>query len=328
MKKHFTLLLLIFGVAVFAQHFEDYTKITAYTVYEEFDDGPCSVRGYVEEGEAFVKKVSIVDCKEMILQLLDAKRKSGRWKSVDHFCRPGWIGGQLVPNMIVLEYNKFRDTIYMTEGLKCVFNPDKEKAYRDEKEEIRKILSKNRQLKAFVEADFATLYRTVLRNFESAKDSVDIAEVFKSDNLYNYSSEAIQRLVGDFDFKEKTISYKKLDDDSWKSTETMLCDKDYAHFEFENNRLEKVRVDSLYANDDRFINPNLSTVCRFKPGDSIKLLTARFPESAKNITIFRDYFPNEDGTYTLEVALKSKKGRVYYILEGDVISRIEVFFDY
>jgi hypothetical protein len=320
-------LLFLFSAPAFSQPFDDYTKITAFSIFDEPDDGPCSVHSYATNPEfsTWVRQFEIVDCKEIILDLLAIQKESAHWKSNEYECRPGSIGGNRVPYMVALQLNKFRDTLYFTDDLRSIFVPGKQRLFNDSEAKVRKALAKNVTLYEFFMTDFTALQRKAFQFEANALDSVALSDVSHK-SLYGLSIEQVDKAIGGFDRKLQSVESIRLIDGSWETTIVSSADKDDVEYSFGDG--QRIMMFQVYYNEDSFDDSRKASVLGFAAGDDEAKLVKRFPLSAQSFAIRKQYFKDSEGIYDLGINLRDDKGRIYFYLKDGKIIRIQVVFQY
>jgi len=123
------LLFLLLPICCFAQN----TKVTAYRLVNENDDGPCSVKSYIRWSEGGPLSYVTAESNDVAFarDLLTLKNLSKKWKKEKHFCTPLSLSSDMTHNMFVIEYNGKNDTILADKYNTMIVFPDKAKRYLD-----------------------------------------------------------------------------------------------------------------------------------------------------------------------------------------------------
>ncbi|MFL9837650.1 hypothetical protein ABS768_09095 [Flavobacterium sp. ST-75] len=206
--RHLYLLLLFSYAACFSQK----AKIIAYRLLVEDDDGPCSVKIYVEEYRKLGFKgfswyvMAESDDEKLAERLLSLKKEAKEWSGVPHGCgnNYGVIGaGGMIHNMIVVEKEEFRDTLFTTADNNRIVFPEMTKAYIDEKGVFKESLTGI--IKEFFEFDF-TKDIEGMRMIDFPSENPDIV-LFKSKNLKGFTKDKFEKQFGKLTLVDKVNNY-------------------------------------------------------------------------------------------------------------------------
>jgi len=309
--KHLSLLvLLLCGVCHAQEAFENYTKVTAYRLVGEYEDGPCSVIGYVQQERKTGKYIQAAQSYDARLayNLLKFKKEAlAQWPKKDLKCN----NNETIPNMFVVEINKFRDTIYTTAGNCSVFFPKEEADYFDGLNSITASLTP--EMAAFFDRDYKTEFAT------RKIDSIPYAKVLINNKpLYKTTRKGFEKSIHKFQLV-KTDS---------------VFDPDSSHKTYWLNDIEiqfdglKGEISQLTAIRTSYIFPekHALTIDGILLGDNEEKLFEKFPESTR----YRNWgaaFNDLNNNYAYEVGLKNSfNGYVIFYIRDKRITTIEVNF--
>lgn len=295
--KH--LLLLFFTVTCFAQN----TKIIAFRLVNEDDDGPCSIISYVKwHNEGFQNYVTAESSDSTFAEnLLSLKKISKKWKKRNHFCESRTIGGDMTHNMFTIEYKGKRDTILTTYNNEMIVFPGTGIAYVDENQVLKKMFTGN--IKEFFEHDFNKQIRAL---FMPENDSITSDKIlYKGEPAINFISK---------DFKSQLSQFKHISSDS-------VYNEIKRKYAYTNDTVQfyKNNIDITLTSPDS--NWNIDWV---KPGDSEELLFQKYPTSTKipkyNLIKYEDI----KRKYFYWVELIGNKGSITYHIKDHIIEKIEI----
>ena len=318
------LLLLIISNSFSQDKFENKTKLTFYKLINEYDDGPSHINGYLKDNTTyFTQKVTIENCDKIILDLLKIKRKSKKWKYSKFDYSKSCIGCDVVESMLVLEYNNYSDTIYYSPKNNSIISLNENMEQYDERNQILKIINSNSTLQSFNDLKFNE-YLEFLRNFKSDSISIDDIKIDRK-NLYKLDEKELSEAVGGFhsstifseiyndwkiekSFERNNSKYTFYDSDKIKKIELALNkskledESDFFEFEIEIN--------------DRLIQPNE------------KYIVEIFPRYREYLNLKREYFYDQDGTYSMKIDFIDNKGNLEFIFENEKLISIVINYIY
>lgn len=302
--KH--LLLLLFTTTCFAQN----VKVTAYRLVNEHDDGPCSIKSYIDDSKYFLAYVTAEsDDIEFAQNLLKLRKASKKWKKQNHYCRLGSLGGDMTHNMFVIAYNGKNDTILATyDNSKIVF-PGKAKCYADEKGILKSIFPEN--IKLFFSYDFNNQIHSW---FTEKRDSISADKVyFRNENAYELTEQKFKQqyeyelIVADTSFQTR---------EEYTIRKTYLSNRDTLSFH-NSESLDEIIIDD--KNSD-------CTVHGLKVGDNESALISKYPNSVRAKIFYNIRFEDLQRTYYYVVDLKNKKGSISFYVRDKIIHKIIITF--
>lgn len=320
----------IFSLFSLFAHSQDRQKEDSFIIlnrlYEEPDDGACNL--FLDKYFFSSKKIkcspSIIDDFKKI------KKRSSSWKKGREGCFEKCIGCLRIENQLILKSKNYLDTIYfnINEYERVIIDGN---SYIDSKNEIYKIISKNKELKDFFDAPIRGYYREI---FDYPSDSLSVNE-FKIGNqiVYNKNLRELDSII-----RFESIIYTETEDRRFHN-DKIETDKNYECWQTNNNSynkyyfdkngiIQKIKIDEIekYNQLDKF---GYFEIFALKIGDNEQKLIEKFPNSCKYISHLREYFRNiNDNTYAVEVNFIDQKGFVVFYLKDGFITSIEVTFDY
>ena len=300
--KHLLLLIILFTTACFAQN----VKVTAYRLVHDHEDGPCSVKTYVENPLMSYQTYVTAESDDSIFaeNLLKLKKEARKWRKTDYFCSARVIGGSMIHNMFVISYNGVNDTILSTLYNDMIIFPGEEKAYSDKKEVLKKMLPRN--ITEFFKHDFRSQIRSLY--FPEENDSIT------SDKILYQEKHAIK--IFNKDFEKDTGKFKLVNRDSLYND----IEREYAF----NN-------DTIFFHEDdikiTITNPDSGwNVGGLKVGDTEELLKSKYPESTKIQKYSLIRYEDIQRQYFYWVILKEKKGNITYFIKDHLIEKIKIYY--
>jgi len=195
--KYLFLLLLCCNIVLGQKKYPDRIKVTAYRLVDEYDDGPCSIISYFEEGTIgyYIRGVESYDSK-FAYRLIELKEEAQKkWKKKDLWCSDRCIGCETIPNMFIIEINAYRDTIYTTRDNASIFIPSKQKEYLDLKNKLSTAFPKE-IAELFKEDFYDEMYFPILDSI--ASDNV----LLNNKLLYRMTRKSFETSVSKFDIIE------------------------------------------------------------------------------------------------------------------------------
>lgn len=302
----YIILLLAISASCLAQ-----TKVTAYRLIVESDDGPCSVKNYVEtyDSDIFLYYVMAeFDDEILVNKLLSIKQQSKNWKSIGFNCNDGVIGGDIIHNMFVIENKGKNDTIFTTRGNGQIVFPDENKAFIDKSYILNKALTGS--IKEFFEYNFGKDLQGMLFGEELESISVE-SVVYKEKNLYGYTKEKFEEEFGNLIFAEEIESYPE---------GQILYEFEGNFYTFDVNGL-LIRIDVLTANTSwQFDNQNI--------GSKVEALKKDYPISMSFNVIYTVKFEDFKKENLHWIMLEEDKGALNYWIKDGKLDGYEIYFDY
>lgn len=320
--RYLVVLLLLSGVCRGQDEFEDYVKVTAYRLIQEYDDGPCSIIRYLEGngiGSDYVKAIETDDvafAKRLIVLKKEAKKE---WPRYNVWCHDRCIGCPTVDKMFIIEVNKYRDTILLMDN-HYIYSPMEKEMLFDKTGVISKILPLT--FKDFFEHDFAPYdqrYHTI--------DSISKSKIlYKGKELYDYRRKEFEKDFGSFHLITTTI-------DSLFSTPEPSQVFYYNNLRLEMDKQNRIDLANLYFPDhrgDMYGDESEFSVIEIKGGDSEEKLLAKFPNSAKNkyYKTIRMKLSELEDDYFYQVKISGDAGWINFHIKNHHIKEIEVEFKY
>lgn len=297
--KKILFLLLITSLA----YSQDKAKVTAYRLIEGFDDGPCSIKSYVKYHNEFSESYVTAESNDSIFiqNLLKLKTTAKKWQKRQHGCARGW-DMDMIPNMFVIESGFKKDTVFTYYGNDRIIFPEKNVAYLDKEEVLRKMLPKN--IKDFFEHDFLSQLRS--KSFLEKNDSVT------ADKILLNGKRATE--IFDVDFDIHPGNFRKIReiplDNYTEKTYTFNNDTVYQY-----DKQVKITITNSNSGWD---------VGGLKVGDSEKKLIALYPLSTSIQKYYHIRYEDNVRNYFYWVLLADKKGSITYFIKDHVIDKIEI----
>lgn len=314
--KYFILLILLTGYLSHAQKdYPDYTRVTYYTLVSEYDDGPCNIKSYVEEGVvgSLVQGIDSFDA-ALATKLLLIKKESQNWKYKGFWCDRKCIGCETIPNMFIIEINSKYDTIYTTANNKHIFDPKLQRVYFDTNQKLLTALPKD-----FIAFSKNSFYEELRR---PTLDSVAVGKVlFYNKPVYNYTCNDFKQEIGKFDFVKSDSAVGREEHN----------DRDYhfknANFKFDDNTKklkEFTETESGYSNKE-----SGTGFCGISIGAKEDTVIKTFPLSSryKRYVLPRFSLDELKDDYFYEVRL-SGAGYINLYIKEKRIYKIEAYFYY
>ncbi|RZJ72918.1 hypothetical protein [Flavobacterium sp.] len=219
------------------------------------------------------------------------KKKGGKWRKISWPCKPGMIGAEQIPVLLVFKANRVNDTLFLSEDLRYVFDPKKGRSRMDEKSEIKKLLFADAKMRPLFEPDLRRLYSESIARYKP--DSVSFANI--GIPLYDLHLNDRLRLSRDF---------------GWE-------------FSVEENKVSAAKIDLEKAK-----GRISEEVFGIKLADPESKVVSLFPSSTKDIGTIRTYFPNSDGSYTVGVRISENRGWCDFVLKDAKVVAIALEFLY
>lgn len=304
MKYLLTLLLFYSNLHQSQNKPDDLTSLEIIHYFGELNFSRCNMNGYPilvspeyfnndEQVKYFTKNEKIV--KSLYSIYINAKK----WRKRKRDLYEDFYGNKNLRNMFIIEYNKFKDTIYTTIDNKELVFKDGEFIYRDDKNEIRNTLGN--EINEFLDKNF--------------KDKYDEISKVKIDSINDISKIRINNIPIDklnkFDFENKIGPYIIINTESILNTETSEYDinssyffdfENYIKFENENGTISylsiKYNTDNIkFSIDNRII----------QIGEKSEELKNIFINSFKKVKLENELSNINNGNYTVELKLISNQ---------------------
>ncbi|KGO83186.1 hypothetical protein Q763_04030 [Flavobacterium beibuense F44-8] len=302
--RHLYFILLFSYAACFSQQ----VKIMAYRLINEDNDGPCSIAAYLKEaGTDYFYSYVTAQSTDTIManRLLAINREAKKKKGVEFWCEPGTLGGDMIHNMIVIEKDAVRDTIYLTRQNTYIVFPDEDKAYPDNKLVLRKSLTGT--IKEFFDFDFQKDLRSM---FMSDVEKIPLNKVFfKGKNIKGFTKNKFEKEFG---------KLNKLDEN--KSYDGLVVNYSFEGdiYSFTNDVLDSVEVnnpDSGWEIDGLYI------------GSKQELFLENYPISMSFNVISSKKFEDYKKKQLHWLRFNESTGSIGYWIKDGVLDRFSVFYN-
>lgn len=300
--RHLYLILLFSYTACFSQQ----AKITAYRLINESDDGPCSIATYLKEDDTdyFSNYVTAQSTDTVMAnRLLAINREAKKKKGVEFWCGEGTLGGDRIHNMVVVEKDNIRDTIYLTQQNSYIVFPNEHKAYPGSKLVLRKSLTG--VIKEFFEFDFQKDLRSM---FMGNIDKIPLNKVlFKGKNLKGFTKDKFEKEFG---------KLKKLD-------EKLSYDGAFVSYSFEGNVysfINDVLLDNVEVN-----NPDSGwEIDGLSIGNKQELFLEKYPVSMSFNVISSKKFEDYKKEQLHWLHFSENEGSIGYWIKDGVLNRFSI----
>lgn len=322
MKK--ILVFLICFNTSFAQKFENLTRLEYSKAYNEVTD--CSCNLFRDEQYANVVKEEILNCENLVLELINFKKNLKQLRSIKACCpteKGHWnLGCESYYNRLVYQFNKFTDTIFFNNDNKSTEIYTKYRTYFDNKNLLLKIIQKNDALSNLNKID---LDRKFIEYNETPNDSISSEKItINNSNLYNKKREEISSLVKiennydyfkDFGNHRNNVGIYTLYNNRIDSYLKIIIKENQPISSFELIESSSSSENSF----EYFIDGN-------NVGDDVKKLITKYPSSTKHIENLSKYFKNNNSEYDYEILVNITKnvGLVIFQIKDNKIYKIIV----
>lgn len=301
--KHI-LLLLIFNSICLAQE----AKVTAYRLLIEDDDGPCCVKYYIEDDNTdyFFNYVTAQSTDTVMAnRLLAINSKAKKKDGVDFWCEQGAFGGDMIHNMIVVEKENIRDTIYLTRQNTYIVFPYEHKAYPDNKHILKKSLTGI--IKELFEFDFTRDIKG-MRMIDFPTEDPGIV-LFKGKKLEGYTKYEFEKQFGKLTLIDKLNNYGR---------EEVVYSFNGDIYIFEDDaKLINVEVN----------NPNSGwEIDGLSIGSKQEFLSEKYPESMSFNAIWSKNFEEYKREQLHWLLFKEDKGSVSFWIKDGALDRFIVYY--
>lgn len=315
----YILIVSLFTSILFSQNKTNtYTKVIAYRLVDEYDDGPCNILSYFKEEKVIGYYLQAIESKDenLAYNLIKLKKEAKKWKNKSRSCMKGQLGDEVIPNMIIIKTENCADTIYMTRDNKSVFIPSEQKEYFDKNNNLNKILPKH--FIDFFKKDFSI----EIHDYYSNMDSISLDKVaINKTQIYGFDRKDFERNFNKFDiiitdslfYSDEIEIYKQYTLNSLKLNFTNNYGKiDYIYDKYNDNDYKdtyKLSVDDIYVGDPEH-----------------KIISKYY--SAK---LFRNWgapLDNINGDHNYKIKLQNNAGYAIYYIKDNIVDSISVTFGY
>jgi hypothetical protein len=297
--KKLLLSLLLFPLLCLGQSYGNYTKVTAIRMVNPHREGYTTLKGFVEEGDRIGARIQGVQEEDEALAfaLIALKKQAKDWQK------------KSLP-MYVVQINRFRDTIYTTEGNASIYFPDEEMEYMDPGNFINGALTE--KLCFLAERNFKGEFLT------HQNDSLPVSQLLlNGKGIYGHTRKGFEKNLQKFDrvatdsiFGKKKISVDKT---FWINNYVMKFEKKLSNF------TAMVLPGADYPQKAVF------TAGGIQLEDSEEKLALAFPCSLE----YRNWGAspyNMGDNYYYTVHLTENKGYVLFYIKNKKVDKIEVEF--
>lgn len=324
--KYITLLLLL-SSCCFAQGYDN-TKVTAYRLINTYSGGPCTIKGYMEKEKRLGYYIQAVQSSDnnMAYNLLRLKKEAkDTWEKKPLLCENKNTQKEVapnvfinidnpdvtvIPNMYIVEVNRYKDTIYTTDKNLSLFFDDEESEYPDVKKQIDSVLTND--FKMFFARDMA------LEWSENKPDSLDYSKLLiNGKSLYKHTRKGFEKNIHKFQLARTDsvfVPELNLRKEYWLNNIKVIF-----------SPTGQIATLNAYNMENVFTEPIEFTIDGVKAGDPEELLYECFPNSTK----FRNtgaLLTNINNNYYYSVQLIGTEGYVLFYIKDNVIKEIEVTF--
>lgn len=288
---------------------QEATQITAYRLINEDNDGPCSVASYVKNNTALKQKYfnSYVLAEDnnpaLAKKLLEINKTAKSWSKHKSFYCYESFSSYSIHNMITVKISTITDTVYTDQDFLWIIFPDKEIAYRDEAQVLKKSLTGI--IKEFFEHDFWKQLRA--RFVENERDSITTGALL-------YKGRSGMAFINNF---EKDFQGYRL-----VMTDTSYTDVRKTYIQ-ENDSIK------FYGDTPHLIISDSNTpwdIDGIKPGDPESKLFEKYPASTQTQLFYHIRFEDIKRMYYYPVTLKGGAGSISYCIKDNIVTTIEVYF--
>jgi hypothetical protein len=327
--KHLALLFFLVCSFCHAQQTYDNTRVTAYRLINTFKNGPCTIKGYMKQEERlgyYIQAVQSTDNK-LAYDLLRLKKEAKEtWKkdsltcgvkitrreiAPNAFMNEEKQYGTVLPNMFVVEVNRFRDTIYTTANNLSIAFPEEQTQFIDDK----------KQLDAAFTDDFRKFFTRDLTAELAANvsDSIPYGRLLINEKkLYKHTRKSFERDITKFQVVRTDSVFGQL---TTIETEYWL-NNIRIKFSNQNKQITELKATKMNYN---FPNAAVFEVDGIKIGDSEEMLYECYPNSTK----FKNWGASVNditNNYYYDVQLIGTDGYIMFYIKDKVINEIEVSF--
>jgi len=312
MKYITPLLLLLTSLCYAQQNYGNFTKVTAVRVVRDKDYGPCSISGYVKQAPFTGVKLQAVqyDDEQLAYALVALKKEAKQWERKPLPCTSDkTFEGVAIPNMYIVQINRYRDTLYTTTGNASLYFPEEEAEYVDATGKLNGLL--NEELCFFFDRNYADEFIT------HRGDSIAATEVrMNGKSLYGQKRKS---------FEKNIEKFQTIRTDSVFAKDVQVVKE----FWINNYKLKfnakGVHTINAYTVGYEFpINIDY-TVAGIKIGDPEEKLYALYPCSTEYKNWGAD-ISDLNNNYYYELHFTEEKGYAIFYIKNKKINEIEVAF--
>lgn len=281
-----TVIFLLLTATVYSQQ----AKLTTYRLINPVDDGPCSIKSYVEHPDVFSGSFVTAesDDPKLIEKLLSIKANCKKWPQKPLYCEKRMVGGDEIPNMLVIT-GKRNDTIFTDKTNRWIIFPEQRKAFSDEKGIFKASLSGS--IKDFFDYNFDKQLR--VKFLIETVDSVSV-------NSISYRGQALKNNV-----IEIPETQEKFRLGTGNSKKIYVTGNDTITIDI-NDKAGPFSVDGL------------------RPGDSEQQLKKHYPVSSSIPVFYHTRFEDMQRKYYYLVTIEQGVGYVVFMIADGVIESIQI----
>lgn len=323
MKRIF-FLLFVFNIS-FSQKIENLTRIEYSKAYNEATDCSCNI--FRDSQYANVVKEEILDCENLVLELIKYKKKLIRLKSIKACCpteKGVWnLGCESYYNRLIYQFNKFSDTIYFNNDDNRTEVYTKYKTYFDDKNLLLNIIRKNIE---FSKLNKINLDKAFREYYEAPNDSISIEKINISNfNLYSKKREEISNSLK----IENNYEYSRDYRDSLGIYTLFSCRKD-SFIKIIIRENQSISSFEISPSDDCAFDEFNYFIDNIRTNDKIEKLVSKYPNSTKHIENLKKYFKNKTLEYDYEILINliNNFGNVIFQIKDGLVNKITVNYKY
>lgn len=269
-----------------------------------------------------IKKVKINNCDELVLSLIDLKEKSKKWNNCDS-CSFLDIGGDRILNKIKYSINGFSDSLYFNydENIKAIYDLKNKIAYSEKKHELLNVIYKNEKIKSFFKFDLEKIYYGYQFSCDTIK-SIEIQVLNKE--VLNEKINVFTEFHDDFE----VFYVKKSKWNDFKPIYNTIISKNHTYkFEFDiEENIESIKIKKNYPIEDYNFDDDFNII-GIRLGDSEEKLIKQFPNSSIYINEIKEFYRNNDGTYSILLKIEERKySCIEFVLQNEIIKEINISF--
>lgn len=283
---------------------DDLTSLQVIHYFGDLNFSRCNMNGYPvlvdpeyynssEQIKYFTKNQKIV--KSLYSIYVNGKK----WKKRRRDIYEDFYGNKNLRNMLILEYNGFKDTIYTTMNNKELLYKDGEFIYSDDRDKIKNALGD--EINNFLNENFK-------ENFEEiSKINIDSIDNISKIKINNIPIDKINKL----DFENKIGRFKIINTESILDIETLEYDENSSYFfDFDNyinfeNEDGSISYISIKSNSDNITFTIDNHV--IKIGEKPEELKNIYTNSFKKAKLEKDLYNTDIGNFTIEINLSTNK---------------------
>lgn len=295
--------LLLLSVFCRGQKLPDDVMVTAYTLYNEVNDGPCLISDCLKNRSTYIAYATAESSdKTFIDNLLKLKKKAYKKASLNYYCDDEMIGGMPINNMFVISGTNIADTVFTDYTNQKIFFPDKQKAYVDKDKQLINSFPEN--IREFYDFDFKSHVRAMVTG---KFDSIPA-------NLIKHQSLPLSDFIKNFKINPK--SFKLI------STDTLYS---------EVERIYTSATDTITINKEFTIQINDQKsewdIGGLHLGDNEQILKKKFPLSTQLYNITEVRFEDLKRRYSYAIRIEDNSGFVEFNIIHAKIAAITIYYD-